>query len=43
MKAEIKKVGIEDDPISPLVIAIVLDVEEDYFQAVWDCLEKSRI
>ena len=41
MEAEIKKVHFEDNLLSPLVPAIVLDVPEDSFDAVWDFLEKA--
>jgi len=41
MKAEIKEVPIEDNIASPLEPAIVLDVSEDSFDAVWNYLEKA--
>jgi len=41
MQAEIKEVYTENNPLSSFEPAIVLDVPEDSFDAVWDYLERA--
>lgn len=41
MEAEIKKVHIEDDIVSDVVMVIVLEPSKDTFDAIFETLEKA--